>query len=731
MQTKELSVFFPLVNEEENVLETVKQAKQVLEKLKVKYEILLINDGSSDNTASIIDNLARTDPTIRAIHHEKNLGYGEALKSGFYNAKYKLIVYTDGDRQFDFTEVSKFLDKIDDYDVLIGYRIKRQDPFFRILFKEGWRLALFTFFRLTTKDVDCGFKMVRREVIEKIAHLESTRGGMINAELAIKSKKAGFRIGQIGVNHYPRVAGKPTGANVRVIVKSFLDLFKLWWNLKEQKLIFLLIIATLILALVVRLWQIDGYMTFLGDEGRDALIIKKMLAGDIPFIGPPTSIGNIYLGPLYYYMMFVPMALTDLNPISAAVMNALIGTVTVAFIYYLGKQWFGRSAALIASFLYAISPVNIIYSRSSWNPNPTPFFALIVMYSLFRLNKSGNFYWLIPTCISLAAALNMHYMALILIPIATLLCIYEVWYRINKKKKINHLLVGLLLGKISFILIMMPLILFDLKHNFMNFRAITELFTRSDSLSLNPLLSILHVPDILLNNLIGQYMSGGSLYLALIIAFIGIFAMIYYWNIHLQKKREMWPNVTITVWIVLGLIGASFLNNAVFAHYLGFMNPAFYLLFGAGVVLLWERADLKILVRGFLMILIVVLIGVNLQQSPLLSPPNHQLRRTQDVAKFILNQAGGIPFNFALLAERNYDAAYQFYLEQYGSTPRMLPNDKTDQLFVVCEDQVCQPEYSAKYELAAFGWRKIDKMWDYQGVKVYKIISNPDQFKEF
>src|SRR3989344_9619531 len=334
---KDLSLFFPLFNEEGNVEDIVKKAKIVLENLKqhtppsvVKYEIILVNDGSSDNTEKVINRLASKDTNIVAINHPKNLGYGEALKSGFYNAKYDTLVYTDGDGQFDFSEITKFLEKIEDFDVIVGHRIKRQDPFFRIVFKQGWKLSLFAFFGLTLKDVDCGFKMVKRKVLEKIPHLESQRGAMINAELCLKAKKAGFKIGQVGVNHYPRISGKPTGASLNVIIKSYLDLLKLWWKLKDQKQLFVVLAGVLILALFLRVYKIDQYMIFLGDQGRDARIVKDMVVNlNTPFIGPPTSVGNIYLGPLYYYMMFVPMAIFGLNPVSAAVMNGLIGVATV------------------------------------------------------------------------------------------------------------------------------------------------------------------------------------------------------------------------------------------------------------------------------------------------------------------------------------------------------------------------------------------------------------------
>lgn len=223
----ELSVFFPAYNEEENIPTTVEKAVTVLKGLNLKaWEILVINDGSKDKTLEVSEKLAQKYSQVKVIN-QSNGGYGMALRAGFKNAKYELIVYNDADGQFDFSEVTRFLDKIPDYDLLIGYRIKRNDHLIRLLFAKGWALALLVTFGLRLKDVDCGFKMVRKQVLDKIPPLESTRGGMINAELAVKAKKFGFREGQVGVNHYARVAGQPTGANFKVILQSFIDLFKL------------------------------------------------------------------------------------------------------------------------------------------------------------------------------------------------------------------------------------------------------------------------------------------------------------------------------------------------------------------------------------------------------------------------------------------------------------------------------------------------------------------------
>ncbi|OGE26988.1 hypothetical protein A3C32_02295 [Candidatus Daviesbacteria bacterium RIFCSPHIGHO2_02_FULL_41_14] len=232
MPVSSLSVFFPAYNEEKNIEDTVKKAVNVIKELKLdKWEIIIVNDGSKDKTGEVADNLSQNISNVRVVH-QLNGGYGMAVRGGFYNSKYDWIVYTDSDGQFDFSEINKFLELTDQADAIWGYRIKRQDPLFRLLNAQGWKLALWIFFGLSLQDVDCGFKMIKKEIIDKIPKLESTRGGMVNAELAIKAKKYGFKIAQVGVNHYPRIHGKPTGANIRVIIQSFIDLFKLWLKLR-------------------------------------------------------------------------------------------------------------------------------------------------------------------------------------------------------------------------------------------------------------------------------------------------------------------------------------------------------------------------------------------------------------------------------------------------------------------------------------------------------------------
>lgn len=228
-----LSVFFPAYNEEKNIKSTVLKAKKILENIAGDWEIIIVNDGSKDKTGEIAENLAKEDKRINLINHSPNRGYGASLKSGFYNAKYPWIVFTDSDGQFDFSEISKFIEKQKETsaDLVIGYYLKRQVPLYRKLNTFLWQTVVFLLFRLRVRDIDCGFKLVSKKVLETIPHLESERGAFISSEFLIKVKKSGFKIVEIGVHHYPATR-KGTGANLDVIIKSFVDLFKLWKKLR-------------------------------------------------------------------------------------------------------------------------------------------------------------------------------------------------------------------------------------------------------------------------------------------------------------------------------------------------------------------------------------------------------------------------------------------------------------------------------------------------------------------
>jgi glycosyltransferase involved in cell wall biosynthesis len=229
----ELSVFLPTYNEEENIEKVVFSTKKVLEETAYDWELLVINDGSKDKTGDILTVLSKIDPRIKIITHKENGGYGASLKSGLYSSKYPWIAFIDSDGQFDFTEIAGFIKKQKETgaDMVIGYYKKRRVSFFKRMTSKIWEFMVYVLFGLKVKDIDCGFKLISKKVIDTIPPLESKRGAFISSELLIKAKRLGFKIEEVPVTHFPRLKGIGTGRNLNVILKSFVDLLRLWKKL--------------------------------------------------------------------------------------------------------------------------------------------------------------------------------------------------------------------------------------------------------------------------------------------------------------------------------------------------------------------------------------------------------------------------------------------------------------------------------------------------------------------
>lgn len=228
-----LSVFFPAYNEEANVEKMVRQAQRVLPEVADSWEVIPVNDGSKDRTGEIIDRLAKEDPRVRPVHHEKNRGYGGAVISGYNASKLDLVFFTDGDLQFDLREITLLIEKLDEGDLILGYRMNRRDPWHRKLNAFLWGSLVKMLFGFQVRDVDCAFKMIKRKVVDKV---QLTAGGaMVSTELLARANLAGFRFVEVGVHHYPRTAGTQTGAKLSVILRAFKELIKLYNKIKNQR----------------------------------------------------------------------------------------------------------------------------------------------------------------------------------------------------------------------------------------------------------------------------------------------------------------------------------------------------------------------------------------------------------------------------------------------------------------------------------------------------------------
>jgi len=217
-----ISVFFPAYNDEPTIGQLVQHALEILPEFTDDYEVLVINDGSSDGTANILDELSRINPHVRPIHHAVNRGYGGALQSGFESATKEFVFYTDGDGQYDVREIARLLPLMTEgVDIVNGYKAKRADSLYRVIIGKIYNRAARLLFGLPIRDVDCDFRLIRREALQQIGPISSS--GAACLEMVRKFKSNGAVFAEIEVSHYPRVHGRSQFFTFSSLARTFYD----------------------------------------------------------------------------------------------------------------------------------------------------------------------------------------------------------------------------------------------------------------------------------------------------------------------------------------------------------------------------------------------------------------------------------------------------------------------------------------------------------------------------
>ena len=225
-----ISTFFPALNEEGSIAKLTEDLLKILNLNFEYHEVIIINDGSTDQTRRIADELlSKHNGHVRVIHHEQSRGYGYALRAGFEAARYDLIFFTDGDYQFDVNDLSKALSLIGENDIVVGYRKNRQDPKYRLFLSKGYNFLIRLLFGLKLKDIDCSFKLFKKQAFRKIS-VES-EGYFIDTEIMVKAKKSGLKIKEFGVRHLPRTSGE-SKVRMKHIFVTLHEIGKLWKKLR-------------------------------------------------------------------------------------------------------------------------------------------------------------------------------------------------------------------------------------------------------------------------------------------------------------------------------------------------------------------------------------------------------------------------------------------------------------------------------------------------------------------
>jgi len=499
---------------------------------------------------------------------------------------------------------------------------------------------------------------------------------------------------------------------------------------------FIAIAIILLVGSFFRLYKISQYLTFLGDEGRDAIIVRRLLKyGDPILIGPGTSIGNMYLGPLYYYLMAPALFLANYSPTGPAVQIAILGVITILLVYLMAKEWFGVKAAIISALLYAIAPTVIIYSRSSWNPNIMPFFSLISIYSIWKIWEKENFEWLIVLLISFAFVLQSHYLGLLMLPIFGLfyLPVLIKFYKDRNSKdkdylnKRKNLIKYSLISLACFTFLMSPLVIFDARHNWLNFSSMKKFFTeRQTTVSAKPWTSLPKIPQIT-TKIFTRVLTGRNENLGNFVLIVTLILLVF---IFIKRKKIAKDRISafilIFTWLFISIGGLGLYKQEIYDHYYGFFFAAPFLLFGG---LISETSKfINIVGKTILLVILGIVIYFNLLENPLKYSPNMQMQRSIKVAEKIKEEYNNTPFNLAVIAERNYEDGYQYFLEKMNLPVVDIDAQRSEetikeQLFVVCElpKEKCNPTNSPKAEVANFGWSKVKDEWEIFGVHLFKL----------
>ncbi|MBN1263515.1 MAG: glycosyltransferase family 39 protein [Candidatus Pacebacteria bacterium] len=482
-------------------------------------------------------------------------------------------------------------------------------------------------------------------------------------------------------------------------------------NASKRKRIALLILIILA-ASFFRLYQIRGYAIFLGDEGRDALVVKRMIVDrDLTLLGPRTSVGDLYLGPAYYYLMTLPLWLSRLDPVGPAIMVALLGVATVFLIYLIGQALFGLSTGLVAASLYAVSQPIIEHTRFSWNPNPMPFFTGLSIYAFLRLIKNQKRIWAFILGACLGVCLQLHYLGSIFILMIILLWVFS-------RSQIPRRTWLLALG--AFLLVLSPFILFEFRHNFVVTRSFRRFIKEDDKLGFN-LGSYFKRAGFVFWRLFSHFLAVDQRWLALVLvigAFFGFFSLV---GKNKSGRRLMF------IWLAVGVSGAAFYTGDIHDHYLGFLFLVPFLL----TALFLER--LKKTKFGFLAVLLFLgIFAKNLLNLDIFvgRAPNNQIRRAKEIGEIIAQDARGSRFNLALVSPTNDFRAmnYRYFVEINDAQPEHYDNySELETLYVIVEQEGIPLTDMTAWEIASFGDSETIAEWQLEesGFKILKLGKRP------
>lgn len=499
---------------------------------------------------------------------------------------------------------------------------------------------------------------------------------------------------------------------------------------------FILPILVILFAGFLRFYNLSDVVTFLGDQGRDAIILKRIITFEhFPAIGPPSSLGQIYLGPFYYYLIAPFLLLFRFNPVGPALGVALISIIGIIISYFIVKQETNFKTALVFLIFSAFSAINIQFSRFSWNPNLLPIFSFFTLYFFYKLLTDKNKFYALASGAFLSFSIQLHHLALLLfIPIVSFYLLiflkntkrHSGEFRLNRndsrivvqkklrfrtsRNDVNYLIFSIM----SFLFFSLPLLIFDLRHQFLNSKNLIKFFLEGNPTDHEQFISrfletnrsfFSYVFQLNLNNLFAFF----------------LFLIILY---SLIKKRFFNKNLFILIHslnFILFVPIFSVFNVSRNAHYFGPIYLSFFFILSLFLINLTNKKNYQFLLVSAVLVIYIFFNLITLIY--LFKPGSNQIKQAEIIAQSVLKQNPASPYQTIALPQVETDGHIRYFLEIKGKRP--LPPDtliEPEQLYVFCFVAECNVLGNPQWQIASFKNAKIEKTWKVEGVTLYKLI---------
>ena len=471
---------------------------------------------------------------------------------------------------------------------------------------------------------------------------------------------------------------------------------------------FFLILLTI--GIFFRLHRLEEFITFLGDQGRDAIVIKRIITFEhFPALGPVSSVGQVFLGPFFYYLIAPFLALFKFDPVGLAFGSAFYSTIGIIFIYFILKK-IDEKIANIFLILSTFSWILINNARFSWNPNLLPYFSFFTLY-FFSLFFEKNLFFPFLAGMFFSFSTQLHYLAFLLTPALIL------FFLINYKKvfeEFSFFIKKIIFFMIGFLTFYLPLILFDLKHQFLNTKNFIKLFTSEKIIKSTSFYE--RFQETLINFFHFAFNFKISYFLTFIFF---IFLFIYFLKNKLFYKKPLFQLIFLSFFVFI--LGFSALNSLRHYHYYNTIYLNFFVILA---IIFKDIFLINFFTKALVFVFLVFFINQNrLNYSFRYPEGNFQTKIAQKIAKSIIDNNPKTPYQIVPIPFTEMDGHIRYYLEIMGKRPLPEESDQEgEELYILCYEKECDALNHPQWQIAAFKNKKVDKIWKVDRVKIYKII---------